>query len=53
VDFAEPMLEDVGEAEQDRQVDAADLEPVDERLENPCSSSRTIGVAPPSLIDKV
>ena len=33
VDFAQPMLENVGEADQDRQVDAAQLQPVDQLLQ--------------------
>ena len=33
VNLAEPMLQDVGEAQQDRRAQAAQLEPIDEALE--------------------
>ena len=56
VDVADAMLEDVGEADEDRQADAAELQPIDQLLEVDRPASRPSSDGPgrdqPALIEK-
>ena len=43
VDLADAVLQDVGEAEQDRGLDAAKLEPIDQLLEVDAAAGSFVG----------